>query len=89
MGVNGSGKKPPKAVVVGGCGCGCPSIDFYKGQGMDIHVNAAVEGRPFDGFLYSLGGRLGGIEWVGASEEADPPELPHPSMLKITPASEA
>jgi hypothetical protein len=39
---------------------------------MHIRVNAAVEGS-FDGlFLYTVGGRLGGIEWVGVSEDGDP-----------------
>jgi hypothetical protein len=33
-------------VVVGMCGCGCPSIDFRRdrGLGMAIRVNAAVPG---------------------------------------------
>ncbi|HZC52138.1 MAG TPA: hypothetical protein VE441_06535 [Mycobacterium sp.] len=76
------------AVVVGGCDCGCPSIDFYNqvGEGMDIRVNAGVDGT-FDGlFLYTVGGHLGGIEWVGNSEEADPDEFPDPERLTISPA---
>jgi hypothetical protein len=77
-----------QAVVIGGCGCGCPSIDFYNepGQGMHIRVNAGVK-CSYDGlFLYTVAERLGGIEWVGNSEEGDPLEFPDPAMLTITPA---
>jgi hypothetical protein len=75
------------AVVVGGCGCGCPSIDFYSepDQGMHIRVNASH--GDFDGlFLFTVDGRLGGIEWVGASGDGDPAEFPDPATLSIEPA---
>ncbi|MGZ6772775.1 MAG: hypothetical protein ACXVGA_09630 [Mycobacteriaceae bacterium] len=78
-----------QAVVVGGCGCGCPSINFYEavGMGMDVRVNAATE-NEFDGlFLFTLGGRLGGIEWVGTSGEGNPSEFPDPARLKIISAA--
>ncbi len=87
-GVEGLRREAEQAMVVGGCGCGCPSIDFYKqpGQGMHVRVNAATQ-RNFDGlFLYTVGGRLGGIEWVGTSDEGDPPEFPDPATLTINPA---
>jgi hypothetical protein len=70
------------------CGCGCPSIDFYKqpGVGMHVRVNAAT-GRNFDGlFRYTLGPRLGGIEWVGTSDAGDSAEFPDPATLTINPA---
>jgi len=80
------------AQVVGGCGCGCPSIDFVEGRagGMTIVVNAGLNGSDtYDGlFLYTVnapgtGEVLGGIEWVGQSE-SDPDELPAPEELTIT-----
>jgi hypothetical protein len=76
-----------EAEVVGECGCGCPSIDFRSepGAGMRICVNAAIEGSPRDGlFLFLIGGRLGGIEYVGASSHSDPDEFPDPSALVVT-----
>jgi hypothetical protein len=70
------------ARVVGRCACGCPSIDFRQGGGMEILVNGGVVGS-FDGlFLYSLDGHLGGIEWVSGG--GDPTELPEPARLHIT-----
>jgi hypothetical protein len=78
--------------VLGGCGCGCPSIDFVEGRGngMAIVVNAGVkDSETFDGlFLFTVdvpgtGDVLGGIEWVGQSE-SDPAELPAPEDLNIT-----
>ncbi|KON75094.1 hypothetical protein ACIOWF_05630 [Cellulosimicrobium cellulans] len=70
------------ARVVGRCACGCPSIDFRQGGGMEILVNGGVVGS-FDGlFLYSLDGHLGGIEWVSGGD--DPTELPEPGRLHIT-----
>jgi hypothetical protein len=76
------------AVVVGGCNCGCPSIDFYNepGTGMHVRVNAHVDGTLDGLFLYTVGGRLGGIEWVGSSDD-DPAELPDPGVLIISAAS--
>ena len=73
-----------KAKVVGLCGCGCPSIDFYKkpGVGMTILVNAGIPGT-YDGlFLYALGRHLGGIEYVSNSDEMAL-ELPEPAQLDI------
>jgi|GEM_PF-6647404 len=76
------------AEVVGTCGCGCPSIDFHDepGAGMHVRVNATVDGTHDGLFLYTVGGRLGGIEYVGACDEGDPDELPDPARLMITPA---
>lgn len=87
-GVQGLRIEAEQAMVVGGCGCGCPSVDFYNesGQGMHVRVNAATQGQ-FDGlFLYTVAGRLGGIEWVGNLDERDPPEFPDPATWTINPA---
>jgi hypothetical protein len=73
------------AVVSGTCGCGCPSIDFRVGAGMRVHVNASVTGSHDGLFLYTLDGQLGGIEWVGVTEDV-PIEFPEPARLEITPA---
>lgn len=75
-------------MVLGACGCGCPSIDFYvqRGVGMHVRVNAAIK-ESHDGlFLYTLGDRVGGIEYVGVSDERGPEELPDPARLTIEPA---
>ncbi len=76
-------------VVVGTCGCGCPSIDFKHGRGlgMTIRVNAAVRASQNGLFLYAVevprrGEVLGGIEWVGV-DVTDPDELPSPDALDI------
>jgi hypothetical protein len=81
-----------EAVVVGTCGCGCPSIDFQHGRGvgMTIRANAGVRGSYASLFLYTIedpqrGEVLGGIEWAGV-EETDPDELPSPDLLDIAPA---
>lgn len=79
-------------MVVGGCPCGCPSIDFVKGRGlgMAMPVNGAVR-ESYDGlFLWTIedldgSPRLGGIEYVGVGEE-DPSELPPPEALEVTSA---
>lgn len=72
-----------RALVVGVCGCGCPSIDFYKepGVGMRVRVNAAIRGTNDGLFLFTLGDKLAGIEYAGVADEGDPPELPDPSLL--------
>ncbi|AGZ46791.1 hypothetical protein [Actinoplanes friuliensis] len=79
-------------LVVGTCGCGCPSIDFERGrgEGMTIEVNAGVR-DSYDGlFLYTIGDPqrgdvLGGIEWTGI-ETPGLTELPSPDLLTIRPA---
>jgi hypothetical protein len=53
---------------------------------MNIRVNAQVEGSLDGLFLYTVGNRLGGIEWAGNSEGADPAEFPDPAVLNISPA---
>lgn len=77
--------------VVGGCPCGCPSVDFVhgRGRGMAIPVNATVRGSHDGLFLWTIehperGLLLGGIEWVGVTE-TDPAELPPPDLLDIEP----
>ena len=87
-GVQGLRSEAEQATVVGGCGCGCPSVDFYNepGQGMQVRVNAAIQGQFDELFLFTVAGRLGGIEWVGNSDEGDPPEFPDPATLLINPA---
>lgn len=81
-----------EARVLGGCKCGCPSIDFFEGRnsGMSVVVNAGVkDSETYDGlFLYTVaipgtGDVLGGIEWVGQGD-IDPDELPAPEDLTIT-----
>ncbi|WP_211268446.1 hypothetical protein [Oerskovia enterophila] len=74
-----------RTVVSGTCGCGCPSIDFRPGTGMRVMVNATVAGSFDSLFLYLIDGELGGIEWVGVSDDR-PTELPEPARLTITPA---
>ncbi|MCT9934899.1 hypothetical protein N5079_32300 [Planotetraspora sp. A-T 1434] len=82
-------RRAAEVVVVGMCGCGCPSIDFQHGRGlgMAIRVNAGVRGSHDGLFLYTIedpqrGEVLGGIEWVGV-EETNPDELPSPERLDI------
>jgi hypothetical protein len=82
-------RQAAEVVVVGTCGCGCPSIDFQHGRGlgMAVRVNAGVRGSHDGLFLYTVedpqrGEVLGGIEWVGV-EETDPDELPSPELLDI------
>ena len=76
-------------LVVGSCGCGCPSIDFQRGRGlgMTVRANAGVRGSHDGLFLYTIedhqrGEILGGIEWEGVNGE-DPDELPSPELLDI------
>ncbi len=73
------------AVVVRGCDCGCPSIDLSPQSrgGMAICVNAAADDGISGLFLFTIGGHLGGIEWVGASER-DPTEFPDPATLTVS-----
>lgn len=79
-------------VVVGMCGCGCPSIDFVNGRGlgMSLRVNASIRGTNDGLFLYTIedpdrGECLGGIEYVGVGEK-DPAEFPPPDLLNVDPA---
>ena len=74
------------ARVVGGCGCGCPSINFYSepGTGLQVRVNAAVRGSDEELFLFTLGTRLAGIEYTSISDQS-PVELPEPGQLDIHP----
>ncbi|HXH78682.1 hypothetical protein [Nocardioides sp.] len=90
-GVEGLRAQTAEAEVLGGCGCGCPSINFFEGrtEGMDIVVNAGFKNSTtYDGlFLFTVrlpdvGDVLGGIEWVGQSD-SDPDELPAPEDLTI------
>ena len=79
-------------VVVGTCGCRCPSLDFQhrRGLGVAVRVNASVRGSHDGLFLYTIkdpqrGEVLGGIEWVGV-DETDQDELPSPELLDVRPA---
>jgi hypothetical protein len=76
------------AEVVAVCGCGCPSINFHDepGVGMQVRVNATIEGSYDELFLYTLGSHLGGIEYAGVSDEGDPAEFPDPSSFVVVPA---
>jgi hypothetical protein len=73
--------------VVRDCDCGCPSIDFHleRGAGMHIRVNAAIQGMNDGLFLFTVGNHLGGIEYVGVSENGDPSEFPDPGLLTVEP----
>lgn len=74
-------------LVIGGCGCGCPSVDFYNEAGTGMYVRVHAAAGNFDGlFLYTVAGRLGGIEWVGTSSAGPPAEFPPLATLIITPA---
>ncbi len=67
------------------CPCGCPSVDFAHPptmSGMEIRVNAEVENSDDGLFLFTHDGWLGGIEWVGFSDEP-PEELPDPALLRV------
>jgi hypothetical protein len=83
-------RQAAEVTVIGGCACGCPSIDFARGSGgMTIRVNAGLRGSYGGLFLYTVersqrGEVLGGIEWVGV-EETDPDEFPSPHLLDIRP----
>lgn len=76
-------------VLVGTCGCGCPSVDFARGRvlGMGVRVNAGVRGSDDALFLFPIrgpdrGDLLGGIEWVGV-EQVVVAGLPSPELLDI------
>ncbi|MFD0207504.1 MULTISPECIES: hypothetical protein [Saccharothrix] len=82
-------REAAEVVVVGMCGCGCPSVDFRRGpgSGMTVRVNATVSGSDDGLFLYTVGTPeegefLGGIEWVSVAE-TDPAEFPAPDLLDI------
>lgn len=84
-------KQAATVQVLGKCGCGCPSIDFFDGpnDGMEAVVDAQVRNsRTFDGlFLYTIespdtGEVLGGIEWQG-QDATTPAEFPPPEDLLI------
>lgn len=51
---------------------------------MHPRVDAEVRGTDDELFLYTLGNRLGGIEYVAMSE-IPPGELPDPAKLLIKP----
>lgn len=76
--------------VVGVCGCGCPSVDFQRGRGMTVRVNASVRATHDGLFLYTVedprrGEVLGGIEWESVGDTV-PAEFPPPARLDIRPA---
>ncbi|MBO3741674.1 hypothetical protein [Actinoplanes flavus] len=76
--------------VTGGCGCGCPSIDFRAGRGMIVRVDAVVHGGHDTLLLYTVtdprhGEVLGGIEYAGTGDDRRT-ELPPPGEFTITPA---
>lgn len=80
-GVAGLREQARSACVVGRCACGCPSVDFKTGGGMHLRVNAQVRGSCDGLFLYTLDGDLGGIEWVGVSDQ-DPAESLNPDASR-------
>lgn len=50
---------------------------------MHIRVNAAIASSHDGLFLYTVGDRLGGIEYVGVSGGRDPAQLPEPRLLRV------
>lgn len=65
------------------CRCGCPSADFEGPSGpLTVHVDARIEGSIDTVFLYSVEGRLGGIEYV-TNADRPPNELPDPTRLRF------
>jgi hypothetical protein len=71
--------------VVGTCSCGCPTIYFTDGSGITPRVDASITGSDDTLFLFTVDGRLGGIEWVGVADDV-PRELPDPSRRVVSPA---
>ena len=83
-----------EAIVSGGCGCGCASIDFQVGdrhvdkkKGMTILSDYLYgpESPPFGAFVFAHGDTLGGLEVYGFGETAD--RLPAPEELRALPES--
>ncbi len=73
--------------VVGGCGCGCPSIDFKIG-GQDAVASiiadasgTSPEGLPIGVMLWAKHGRISGLE-VYPFDDADKFGLPDLATLK-------
>jgi hypothetical protein len=72
-------------VVSGGCGCGCPSIDFQHPAtppGMQVQTSASIAGTNDGLFVFTEGTWLGGIEYMPIDEPM-PDELPDPSRLDV------
>jgi hypothetical protein len=78
----------PKVRVVGGCGCGCPSIDLEVGDGsrdgppkpLVVADAESPEGVPVGVILWIRGGALSGLEvhpWHGTGGVG----LPHTESL--------
>jgi hypothetical protein len=76
--------------VVGGCGCGCPSIDLAVGEDprdgapkpLIVAEAESPEGVPVGVILWVRGGALSGLEvhpWNGAA----PFRLPHAETLVV------
>ena len=76
------------AEVVGGCGCGCPSIDFRIASAVTEEAPSPVlvadaespEGVPVGVILWARGGCLSGLE-VHPWDGSDVIRLPRPETL--------
>jgi hypothetical protein len=77
------------AKVVGGCGCGCPSIDLSTASGVADKSPTPViladaespEGVSVGVILWARGGCLSGLE-VHPWDGSDVIRLPHPETLR-------
>ena len=85
-----------EAVVSGGCGCGCASIDFQiadrhpdRQQGMTILSDYLFgpESPPFGAFLFAYGDTLGGLDIYGFGTATD--RLPTPGELRPAPRTKS
>ena len=78
-----------RARVVGGCHCGCTSIDFtVEGSpppsgGLRVLGDFlyGTEAEPYGAFIFERGGVLAGLEVYGLAGDA-PTALPSPSALR-------
>jgi hypothetical protein len=75
----------PGLRVVGGCGCGCPTIDFRDApDGLELIADAEVAGTGGDAILlFGHDGVLDRLEymWVGGPA---PASWPAPDALRAT-----
>jgi hypothetical protein len=73
--------------VVGGCDCGCASIDFIEdapGFGLEVlsdHQWRDKQGNLFGVFAFAKAGRIAGLEVWSVDGKAIPSELPDPAVL--------
>jgi hypothetical protein len=73
----------PELRVVGGCGCGCPTVDFRdEPDGLELIADAKVCGSDGDAILlFGHDGILDRLEymWIGGHP---PAHWPRPTLLR-------